>query len=131
MDSAVTIARNFIPAKLMLPGLFMVSCFISLAIGTSCGTIATLTAIAISLGKGMGCSPELVLGAVIGGAMFGDNLSMISDTTIAATRTQSVLPYDKFLENLKIVSPAVVLTFLIYVVMGRNGEQIGEIPPVT
>ena len=131
VDSAVAIARNFIPEQLMLPGIFLVACFISLAIGTSCGTIATLTAIAIGLGEGMGCSPALTLGAVIGGAMFGDNMSMISDTTIAATRTQGVLPHDKFFENLKVATPAVLITLLLYIILGHKGGQITDVPPIT
>ncbi|MBO7147641.1 MAG: Na+/H+ antiporter NhaC family protein, partial [Lentisphaeria bacterium] len=90
VDSAVLIARNLVPDSLLLTGIFVVSCFISLSIGTSCGTIAALTPIAIGLIGPMQISPGLMLGAVICGAMFGDNMSMISDTTISATRTQQV-----------------------------------------
>ena len=102
VDAAVLISRHLIPDQLILVGFFLISCFISLAIGTSCGTITVLTPIAVGLIGSMGISPTLMLGAVIGGAMFGDNMSMISDTTIAATRTQGVSMRDKFLMNLKI-----------------------------
>ena len=114
VDAAVVIARNLIPSNLMVIGMFLVSCFISLAIGTSCGTIAALTPIAVGLVGPLGIRPTIMLGAVVGGAMFGDNLSMISDTTIAATRTQGVQMHEKFLANLKIVLPAVGLTLCLY-----------------
>ena len=96
------------------------SCFISLAIGTSCGTIAALTPIAAGLVGSMNISPAMMIGAVIGGAMFGDNMSMISDTTIAATRTQNVAMRDKFFMNLKMVLPAAILTVLLYCIAGRD-----------
>ena len=123
VDSAVLIARNLIPARLLLTGIFLVSCFISLAIGTSCGTIAALTPIAAGLVGPMALDPALLLGAVIGGAMFGDNMSMISDTTIAATRTQGVTMRDKFLMNLKMILPAAVIALTIYLFSGRPGVE--------
>jgi len=129
VDSAVLIARNLIPENLLLTGIFLVSCFISLAIGTSCGTIAALTPIAAGLIGPMQISPSLMLGAVIGGSMFGDNMSMISDTTIAATRTQQVAMRDKFFMNLRMILPAAFITILIYLFSGRSGIA-QEIPPV-
>ena len=117
VDSAVIISRHMIPDSLFLVGLFAVSCFISLAIGTSCGTIAALTPIAAALIKAMHITPELAIGAVIGGAMFGDNMSIISDTTIAATRTQDVAMRDKFIANLKIILPAAIVAVIIYLVI--------------
>lgn len=120
VDSAVVIARSLIPDRMILCGIFLVSCFISLAIGTSCGTIATLTPIAIALGEAAGIPVELSIGAVVGGAMFGDNMSMISDTTIAATRTQRVSMRDKFLVNLKFALPAAIITLIIYFFAGGN-----------
>lgn len=123
VESAVLIARNLIPDSLLLAGLFFVSCFISLAIGTSCGTIAALTPIAAGLVAPMGISPELMLGTVVGGAMFGDNMSMISDTTIAATRTQEVAMHDKFFVNLRIVLPVALLVLLIYVFIGSHSAH--------
>ena len=120
VDATVLVARHLIPESLMLPGFFLIACFISLAIGTSCGTIATLTPIAVGLVEPMHVSPALMIGSVVGGAMFGDNMSMISDTTIAATRTQRVAMRDKFLMNLRISLPAALITVLVYWYAGRN-----------
>ena len=113
VDAAVEIARHFIPAEFMVSGLFVVSALISLAVGTSCGTIAAVIPIAVALSQSLGFNPVVVIGATIGGAMFGDNLSLISDTTIASTRTQNVEMRDKMLCNLKIViAPALFCVFL-------------------
>lgn len=122
VDAAVVIARNLVPVKLMVIGMFLVSCFISIAIGTSCGTIAALTPIAVGLVAPLDIKPTIMIGAVVGGAMFGDNLSMISDTTIAATRTQGVQMRDKFLANLKIVLPAVIITLCVYLCQINRGD---------
>ena len=121
VDSAVLIARSLIPDRLLLTGIFLVSCFISLAIGTSCGTIAALTPIAAGLIGPMKIDPALMIGAVVGGAMFGDNMSMISDTTIAATRTQQVAMRDKFIMNFKMILPAALICIVIYLFSGNAG----------
>ena len=121
VDSAVALAQAAIPSKLMLAGLFAVSCLISLAIGTSCGTIAAVTPIAAGLTGPMGLSPALTIGAVVGGAMFGDNLSMISDTTIAATRTQGIGMRAKFRANIGIALPAALAAVAIYCCVGGSG----------
>lgn len=121
VDAAVLITRNLIPPGFMLAGIFVISGLISLAIGTSCGTIAALTPIAIGLTGKIEISPELMLGAVIGGAMFGDNLSVISDTTIAATRTQNVAMQEKFRANFKMVLPAALAAVIIYLFAGKSG----------
>ena len=121
VDAAVTIAQSFVPAKLMVAGVFLVSCLISLAIGTSCGTIAAVTPIALGFAG---------MGAVVGGAMFGDNLSMISDTTIAATRTQSVRMKDKFLANGLVASPAALVALFLYAMSGSAAGAV-EAPAVT
>ena len=121
VDSAVALAQAAIPSKLMLAGLFVVSCLISLAIGTSCGTIAAVTPIAAGLTGPMGLSPALTIGAVVGGAMFGDNLSMISDTTIAATRTQGIGMREKFRANIGIALPAALAAMAIYCCVGGSG----------
>lgn len=121
VDAAVLITRSLIPSGVLLAGIFLVACLISLSIGTSCGTIAALTPIAAGLIAPLGIRPELMIGAVIGGAMFGDNLSMISDTTIAATRTQNVPMRDKFYANFFIVLPAAVIAFIIYLAAGKSG----------
>ena len=120
VDAAVLITRSLIPARFLLSGIFVVSALISLAIGTSCGTIAALTPIAAGLITPMGLRAEVMLGAVIGGAMFGDNLSMISDTTIAATRTQDVPMREKFYANFKMVFPAAVVAVVIYILTGHS-----------
>lgn len=131
VDATVLVSRHLIPNSLILPGFFLISCFISLAIGTSCGTIAALMPIAIGLVNAMGIPPYLFAGAVIGGAMFGDNLSMISDTTIAATRTQNVAMKDKFLMNLKIVFPAAIAVLILYWWIGRSYDSCPVTEPVT
>ncbi len=114
VESAVRIAQYFIPLKFMISGLFVISALISLSIGTSCGTIASLTPIAVGLSQEIGFNPAVIVGAVVGGAMFGDNLSLISDTTIASTRTQNVDMRDKMLYNLRIVIIPAVICVLLY-----------------
>ena len=114
VDSAVAIAQHFISAKFIISGLFIVSALISLSIGTSCGTIAAIVPIAVSLSQSMGLNPSIVIGATVGGAMFGDNLSLISDTTIASTRTQGVEMRDKMIANLKIVVIPAILCAILY-----------------
>ena len=130
VDAAVTIAQSLVPAKLMVAGVFLVSCLISLAIGTSCGTIAAVTPIALGFAGPLQLSPALLMGAVVGGAMFGDNLSMISDTTIAATRTQGVKMRDKFLANGLIASPAALVALFLYAMSG-SAAGVVETPAVT
>jgi Na+/H+ antiporter NhaC len=109
-DATVNWALDIIPAKFLLPGLFVVCCGISFAMGTSMGTITALAPIGIGLAESLGIPTALALGVVIGGGMFGDNLSFISDTTIAATRTQGVKLKDKFKANLIIALPAALMT---------------------
>ena len=130
VNAAVTIAQALVPAKLMVAGVFLVSCLISLAIGTSCGTIAAVTPIALGFAGPLQLNPALLMGAVIGGSMFGDNLSMISDTTIAATRTQGVGMKDKFLANGLIASPAALVALFLYAVSGSAAGTV-EAPAVT
>ena len=131
VDAAVTIAQALVPARLMVAGVFLVSCLISLAIGTSCGTIAAVTPIALGFAGPLHLEPTLLMGAVIGGAMFGDNLSMISDTTIAATRTQNVLMKDKFRANVLIALPAALAALAAYAVVGATDGAVGQTPAVT
>ncbi len=130
VDAAVTIAQSLIPARLMVAGVFLISCLISLAIGTSCGTIAAVSPIALGFATPLNLSPALLLGAVVGGSMFGDNLSMISDTTIAATRTQGVRMKDKFLTNSLVASPAALVALFVYAVVGASAGSV-ETPAVT
>lgn len=131
VDGAVAIARAVVPDSLMLLGMFVVASFISLAVGTSCGTIAALTPIAAGLAGGLSISPAMLLGAIVGGAMFGDNLSMISDTTIAATRTQNISMRDKFRQNILIVLPAFAVTSVIYLFCGGSASVASESQSVT
>lgn len=112
-DATVNWALQYVPTSFLLPGLFVIACFISFAMGTSMGTITAITPVGIGLAESLGVSVPLAVGIVIGGAMFGDNLSFISDTTIAATRTQGVKLKDKFKANFIIVAPAALLTVLL------------------
>ncbi|MBR1908711.1 Na+/H+ antiporter NhaC family protein [bacterium] len=114
VEAAVNIAQHFIPARFMVLGLFVISSLISLSIGTSCGTIAAIVPIAVSISQNFGIHPSLVLGATVGGAMFGDNMSLISDTKIAASRTQNVEIRDEMLYNLKIITIPAILCILLY-----------------
>lgn len=118
VDAVVSLGVGALPPALILPGLFLVAGFLSLAIGTSMGTIAAVAPIALGVSDAAGIDRALVIGAVIGGATFGDNLSVISDTAIAAARTQGCSVRDKFRENLKIALPAAALTLIVLAVVG-------------
>lgn len=114
VEAAVAIAQHFIPAQFMVLGLFVISALISLSIGTSCGTIAAIVPIAVSISQSFGINPSFVLGATVGGAMFGDNMSLISDTKIAASRTQNVKIRDEMFYNLKIITVPAILCLILY-----------------
>ena len=130
VDAVVALGLGVLPPGLLLPALFLVSGFVALAIGTSMGTIAAVVPVAVGIGNAAGMDMALVLGAVIGGAMFGDNLSIISDTTIAATRTQGARMHDKFRENLKLAIPAAVVTALLLALAGKGAPvQAPEAAP--
>ncbi|THE10720.1 Na+/H+ antiporter NhaC family protein [Bacillus timonensis] len=128
VESTVNMGLTFIPSNLLMVGLFIVGCFISLSMGTSMGTVAALAPIGIGIAEQTGIPMALAMGTVIGGAMFGDNLSMISDTTIAAVRTQQTKMSDKFKTNFLIVLPAVIVTAIIlwFVTSGNNAEVLGN-----
>lgn len=113
VEAAVYLGMQAIPPALLLPGLFAVAALISLAMGTSMGTIAAVAPIAVGLAAATGFSLPLTIGTVVGGAMFGDNLSVISDTTIAATQTQGAQMRDKFRENVWIALPAALITLVV------------------
>jgi len=115
-DATVNMALQFVPTAMILPGLFLICCFISFAMGTSMGTITALSPIGAGLANSLGLPVELALGVVVGGAMFGDNLSFVSDTTIAATRTQGVQLKDKFRANLMVALPACIATMVLLLV---------------
>lgn len=117
VESTANLLLSIIPANFAIPGLFVIACVISLSMGTSVGTITVLTPIAVSVATSAGLNLPLCVGTVVGGAMFGDNLSFISDTTIAATRTQNVDMKDKFRANLVIALPAAIVTLVVLVVI--------------
>lgn len=119
VDSTVNLGLSFIPAQYITAGLFIIAAFISVATGTSMGTISTVAPIAIATAEKAGLNMTLIVAAIIGGAMFGDNLSVISDTTIAATRTQNCELKDKFKVNFYIALPAAILTFVLLIIFGK------------
>ncbi len=122
VTSTVNFALSFIPVHLAVMGLFLMGCFISISMGTSCGTIAALAPIAVDISQKTGYEMALCIGAVVCGAMFGDNLSMISDTTIAAVRTQGCEMKDKFKANFAIVLPAAIITAAIFYFIGSGSS---------
>jgi Na+/H+ antiporter NhaC len=127
VDAAVAIARAFIPARFMLAGVFVVACLISLAMGTSCGTVAALMPIAAGFAGEPPFTPGVLAGAVVGGAMFGDNLSMISDTTVAAARTLDIGMREKFAANAAIALPAAAVVAVLYSLMA-GGDGVAASP---
>ena len=124
VDSVVNFALSLIPVQYITAGIFLISCFISLSTGTSVGTISAVGPIAVGVAQKGNLPLALVIGALVGGAMFGDNLSVISDTTIAATRTQNVEMKDKFRTNIKIALPAAIITFIILLFVGKPAGDV-------
>lgn len=118
VDATVNLALSILPASMILPGLFLAACFISVSIGTSVGTVVALVPIAAGLAHSMDANVGMMTAIIVGGAYFGDNLSFISDTTVVATQTQNCKMSDKFKVNSMIVVPAAVLVFIAYSVMG-------------
>ena len=114
VDATVQLTLRFVPANFLPAGIFIAACFISMSIGTSVGTIVAMTPVVTGLAEQMGCETAWAVAIVVGGAFFGDNLSFISDTTIAATQSQGCKMRDKFRTNLLIVLPAALVTLLIY-----------------
>ncbi len=122
VDATVALGLSLIPGWFLLPGLFLISAFIATAMGTSMGTIGAVAPVALGVAQATGIDPVLMAGTILSGAMFGDNLSIISDTTIAATRSQGCEMKDKFRENVKIATPAAVLVILLYLLLGSTGD---------
>lgn len=122
VDSTVNLGLSILPSNVAVAGLFLIGCFISISMGTSVGTITALAPIAVGISQKTGFSMAVCAGAVVGGAMFGDNLSMISDTTIAAVKTQGCEMKDKFKENFLIVLPAAIVTILLFLVLGKDAS---------
>lgn len=118
IDTTVNLALSILPPSMILPGLFVTACFISISIGTSVGTVVTLVPIAAGIATQTNSNVALLTAVIVGGAYFGDNLSFISDTTVVATQTQGVRMKDKFKVNLMIVVPAVVVVLAVYAFMG-------------
>ncbi|MGG1629460.1 Na+/H+ antiporter NhaC family protein [Rossellomorea sp. NRS-1567] len=123
VDSTVNFALSVLPGNLIIVGLFIIAAFISLSMGTSMGTIAALAPIGVGISSGTDISMPLAMATVIGGAMFGDNLSFISDTTIAAVRTQKTEMKDKFKVNFFIVLPAAIVTMVILLVLTMGNQS--------
>ena len=136
IDATVNLALRILPGRLLYAGLFLAACFISMSIGTSVGTIVALVPIAagiaqeISGGADIASNTAFITGIIVGGSFFGDNLSFISDTTIAATRTQGCSMSDKFKANLRIVGPAALIVTIIYVTLGSSVSATPEGGPV-
>lgn len=124
VDAVVNAGLSVVPPSLILPGLFVISAVVATAMGTSMGTIGALAPIAVGLAQHAQIDPVLMAGALLSGAMFGDNLSIISDTTIAATRTQGAQMKDKFRENLKIAAPAALLAILLFANLASTEQPV-------
>ena len=131
IDATVNLALTLLPAQMLLAGLFLAACFISLSIGTSVGTIVALTPIAAGIAQQTGTSIPLMTAIVVGGSFFGDNLSFISDTTIMATSTQGCKLSDKFHVNSFIVIPAALFILVVYVIMGADIASPGQVGEVS
>lgn len=130
IDATVNLTLRLLPGNLLLAGIFLASCFISLSIGTSVGTIVALIPVAAGIAAKTDVSVVFMTAVVVGGAFFGDNLSFISDTTIAATRTQGCVMRDKFRVNSLIAFPAALLVFIYYIIYGSHIEVAQNIPHV-
>ena len=120
IDATVALTLRMLPDSMLLPGLFLAACFISLSIGTSVGTVVALTPVAVGIAEQTGSSLPLIVAIVVGGSFFGDNLSFISDTTIVATQTQGVRMSDKFKANIYLAAPAALIVLLLYVILGQG-----------
>ena len=124
IDATVNLTLRLLPAEYLTAGLFLAACFVSLSVGTSVGTIVALTPVASGLAVETGMNGALLVATVVGGSFFGDNLSFISDTTIAATRTQGCNLRDKFRFNLRIALPAALITLVVYLLVGSSAESV-------
>lgn len=126
IDATVNLTLNLLPGRLLLAGIFMAACFVSISVGTSVGTIVALTPVAVGIAHKTGIDTAFLVAIVAGGSFFGDNLSFISDTTIAATRTQGCSMKDKFKVNSMIVIPAAILVLCVYVAMGWQYDTVPD-----
>lgn len=124
IDATVNLTLRFFPPEFVIPTLFFAACFISLSVGTSVGTVVALTPLAVEIAQIADANTAFYVAVVLGGAFFGDNLSFISDTTIAATRSQGCNMADKFKANLWIALPAALITLGAYIIMGQDTPPI-------
>ncbi len=131
IDATVNLALTLLPGNMLLAGLFLAACFISISVGTSVGTIVALTPIAAGIAQQTGASAPLMAAVVVGGSFFGDNLSFISDTTIIATSTQGCKLSDKFRVNSFIVVPAALIILMVYILMGAGIASPQHVPGVS
>lgn len=130
IDATVNLALHVLPDSLLLPGLFLAACFISISIGTSVGTVVALVPIAAGIAHSTDANIALVTAIIVGGAYFGDNLSFISDTTVVATQTQGCKMSDKFRANFMIVLPGALVILIIYAFMGAGIQAPGKVPDI-
>lgn len=130
IDATVNLALHFLPAEMLLPGLFLAACFISISIGTSVGTVVALVPIAADIAHSIGADVPMITAIIVGGAYFGDNLSFISDTTVVATQTQKCNMSDKFRVNSLIVMPVAVIILIIYTILGADVQAPKYVPAV-
>ncbi|MBQ5511974.1 MAG: Na+/H+ antiporter NhaC family protein [Prevotella sp.] len=130
IDATVNLALTLLPGNMLLAGLFLAACFISISVGTSVGTIVALTPIAAGIAEQTGTSIPMMTAVVVGGSFFGDNLSFISDTTIAATSTQGCKLSDKFRVNSFIVVPAAIIILVVYLFIGADIHSPQDVPDV-
>ncbi|HET7615457.1 MAG TPA: Na+/H+ antiporter NhaC family protein, partial [Bacillales bacterium] len=124
VESTVNLGLTFLPGNLLVVGLFVIGCFISLSMGTSMGTVVALAPIGLGVAQQTNIGLALIMGAIVSGAMFGDNLSVISDTTIAAVRTQGANMKDKFKANFFIVLPAAILTAVLFGLLTLDASSV-------
>ena len=127
IDATVDLTLRLLPDSMLLPGLFIASCFISLSIGTSVGTVVALTPVAVGIAEQTGSSLPLIVAIVVGGSFFGDNLSFISDTTIVATQTQGVRMSDKFKANIYLAAPAALIVLTCYIILGQGVQAPADV----
>ena len=123
VDATVNMILSLLPENIIMASIFITACFISMSMGTSCGTVAALAPIAVGISAQTGLDLPMLVGIIVGGSMFGDNLSFISDTTIVATRTQNVEMRDKFKTNFRLVMPVALIVLVIYIVLGFSDSH--------
>ena len=130
VDATVNLTLHILPDRLLLAGIFLAACFISISVGTSVGTIVALTPVAVGIAEKTGVDLPFMVAIVVGGAFFGDNLSFISDTTIASTQTLGCKMRDKFKVNSRIVAPAALIVLLLYVIEGYQVQSPSQLQNV-